>query len=252
MIYNHQLRLNLENQIISSLLNESNLYFSTVIPLKWNHFNDASNRAIYIAIVRSAEKFKEVDLNTVSQFLKESSKQDISIQDVIQKLSDSNSYKGVQYDNLAKGLLEYFACDTLTQIASGILSSNKQEIDDVSLYLQAVKSELNEVSAIDVPANKDLSVEVDEALGNIIFRMESDSDLVGLPTSIPSLDDFTAGWLEPDLVIIAATPGSGKTAFAIHSHTNLGLSNYVSSYYSYEVSVSQLLEREFALISGKK
>jgi len=248
MNYNHQLRHNLENQIISSLLNENDLYFSTLISLKTNHFKNQVNKSIYLAIQQSAEKFKEVDLNTVSQFLVETSSE-VSIQDVIRKLSDSSSYKSVQYDNLAKALLEYSACDTLTEIASGILGSNKQEIDDIPLYLQYVKEELNEVSTIDIIKAKDISEQVDEAIDDIHLRMMSDDAVIGLPTSIPCLDDFTSGWLAPDLIIVAATPGSGKTAFAIHSHLNIGIQGGVSSYYSYEVTVSQLLERQFAILS---
>jgi len=45
----------------------------------------------------------------------------------------------------------------------------------------------------------------------ILALSESEDELTGVPSGITDLDQFTGGWQNPDLVIVAARPGMGKT-----------------------------------------
>lgn len=77
------------------------------------------------------------------------------------------------------------------------------------------------------------------------------SGILGISTGIKALDDAIAGLVQPDLIIIAARPGQGKTALAlsITHHTSV-LNNHPCAWFSLEMDGVQLVRRLAAIESG--
>lgn len=73
-------------------------------------------------------------------------------------------------------------------------------------------------------------------------RYDADGELSGIPTGIESLDALTSGWQPGNLVIVAARPGMGKSAFALQAAMAAGRSLFVSL----EMTASELMERAVA------
>jgi len=70
-------------------------------------------------------------------------------------------------------------------------------------------------------------------------RYDADGTVSGVPTGIASLDDLTAGWQAGDLVIIAARPSMGKTAYALQAALAAGR----TLFFSLEMTAGRLIER---------
>ena len=64
--------------------------------------------------------------------------------------------------------------------------------------------------------------------------------LIGIPTGYPSLDSMLAGWQRSDLIIIAARPSMGKTAFALGSALAAANEGYRVGVLSIEMSCRQV------------
>jgi replicative DNA helicase len=73
-----------------------------------------------------------------------------------------------------------------------------------------------------------------------------DEDITGVPSGFPSLDKLTYGWQPTDLIILAARPSVGKTAFALNLARSAALSAkkpYPVAFFSLEMSAGQLVQR---------
>lgn len=64
---------------------------------------------------------------------------------------------------------------------------------------------------------------IDEALKKIEQAANRADGLSGLPTGFYDLDKMTSGWQATDLIIVAARPAMGKTAFALSMIKNMGV-----------------------------
>src|SRR3954470_12231899 len=88
------------------------------------------------------------------------------------------------------------------------------------------------------------------ALAQAIQRIEDlrhkNEDITGVPTGFPTLDRITYGWQSTDLIILAARPSVGKTAFALNLARNAALhptKPTAVGFFSLEMSAAQLVQR---------
>lgn len=88
------------------------------------------------------------------------------------------------------------------------------------------------------------------AMKGLLQRAEAEGDLTGLPTGYETLDELTGGWQPADLVIVAARPSVGKTAFALQSALTPVAAGTPVLFFSLEMSGEQLSDRATAHIGG--
>ncbi len=95
-----------------------------------------------------------------------------------------------------------------------------------------------------------LSVAVERALQRVVRAREDGGDLLGISSGFPTLDRVTLGWQAPDLIVIAARPSMGKTAFALDA-AKAGARAAVKVFIaSLEMSTEQLAMRLLSSESG--
>lgn len=250
MIYDPSARDALEEQILSSLINYSYLFFNKKHPLKEEHFNGEIHRSIYKAIELSANKFGKVDLTTVTQTISDISSNGLTSKDIITILSNSSQYSSSEFESLCDQLFEYFTCDRVLDLANEIVTFKKKDADDFKTKIANWQSQFSSVNDSFTENDLDMAKSILETIEIIKKRMNSQDSLSGLDTSIPALNDFTSGWMQPDLIILAGRPGMGKSAVAIQTVLNLALRNIPAVFYSYEMPQSQVLLRSSANLTG--
>ncbi|WP_232698029.1 replicative DNA helicase [Brevibacillus daliensis] len=83
-----------------------------------------------------------------------------------------------------------------------------------------------------------------ETYERIEFLSQRKGDVTGIPSGYPDLDKMTAGFQRSDLIILAARPSVGKTAFALNVAQNVAArANETVAIFSLEMSASQLVQR---------
>ena len=73
--------------------------------------------------------------------------------------------------------------------------------------------------------------------------------VTGLPTGLADLDRMTSGLQKGELVVVAARPGVGKTAFALHMARSAAMAGYAVAVYSLEMQGERLADRWLTAVS---
>jgi replicative DNA helicase len=83
-----------------------------------------------------------------------------------------------------------------------------------------------------------------ETVQKIIETSKSKSPFSGISSGYEKLDKITSGWQPSDLIIVAARPSMGKTAFVLSMAANMAIRRNISvAIFSLEMSCSQIIER---------
>lgn len=121
-------------------------------------------------------------------------------------------------------VLQKFIQRELIRISGEIIGDAYEDSIDVFDMLDEAESKLFEITNNHLRKNFD---DIDTVLVKTIQRIEDmrnrQDDITGVPTGFASLDRVTYGWQSTDLIILAARPSVGKTAFALNLARNAAL-----------------------------
>ncbi|MCQ2519673.1 MAG: replicative DNA helicase [Lachnospiraceae bacterium] len=140
----------------------------------------------------------------------------------------------------------------LIQVTEGVANTCYSEKEPLDSILESTEKEVFKVcqkkSAGDyVP----ISVAVNNQLDKIAIAAKNKGQVTGIPTGFLDLDYRTAGLQPSDLILVAARPSMGKTAFALNIAQNVAMkAKKCMAIFSLEMSKEQLVNRMFSLQSG--
>ena len=97
---------------------------------------------------------------------------------------------------------------------------------------------------------QDIGSVITKAIGDI-ERLQQSTGLSGVPSGFPSLDRITFGWQPSDLIILAARPSVGKTAFVLNVARNAAVDHHKPvAFFSLEMPAIQLVKRMMVSETG--
>jgi replicative DNA helicase len=147
----------------------------------------------------------------------------------------------------ARIILQKFIQRELIRISGEIIGDAYEDSTDVFDLLDDAESKLFEITNNHLRKNFD---SIDTVLVKTIQRIEDlrnkNEDISGVPSGFASLDRITYGWQSTDLIVLAARPSVGKTAFALNLARSAALHPTKSTpvaIFSLEMSASQLVQR---------
>src|SRR5690606_3675564 len=156
----------------------------------------------------------------------------------------------------ARIILQKYIQRKLISISSEIIENSYDETKDVFDLLDEAESKLFEVTQGNLKkGSEDAGDLVKQALKKI-QDISNQEGMSGLETGFTKLDALTSGWQPSDLIIIAARPGMGKTAFVLSMARNIAVdAGKAVAVFSLEMSSVQwitcLISSEAALSSEK-
>lgn len=133
----------------------------------------------------------------------------------------------------------------LISTATNIITQANNGDDDVPSLLDSAERQIMDVSERRNRSGfREIKDVLNETLSDIDRLSQQSEDIIGLPTGYREFDKMTAG-LQPDnLIILAARPAVGKTAFALNIAQNVATSTDTSvAIFSLEMSAESLVNR---------
>lgn len=234
-----------EEAVLGALMLEKDAYSVISDLLKPETFYDYKHQLIFTAIQELAMKQEPIDMLTVTNQLQADG--------VIDEVGGAYYVATLTAKVGSAAHIEYHAriiakkalARQLIGFASKVEAQAFDETVDIEELMQSAEGELFQISQHNI---KKESIQIDpvikEALDKIDQAANRPEGLSGLPTGFHKLDSMTSGWQNSDLIIIAARPAMGKTAFVLSMCKNMAINyNIPVALFSLEMSNVQLVNR---------
>lgn len=237
--------VDLEEAVLGAMMVDKNGLHEAMELLSCDVFYKDQNRSIFEAISALYNKNQPIDLLTISNELKRAGKLDLAGGDyyliqLTQKISSS-----AHIDYHSRILLQKYVQRRCIATSSELIENSYNEDVDVFELLEKVYKEYGEVSdLITVGKVESFKDNVNSFLNN------SGSNKSGIPSSLTKLNKKLNGYQNSDLIILAARPGMGKTAFVLNEILECGLNGIPVAFFSLEMSTKQIIGRLLSIISG--
>lgn len=249
--------IDLEKAILGALLLESTAYSEVCMLLSPESFYQRQHQLIYQAIQDLNNANLPADMLTVTQRLREQDQLEESggaayISELSSNIVSSSHIlyhaQIVHQKKLARDMIS-FGMEVVAEAYDESL-----DIDDV---MNKAENKLTEITGINAKGSvQTITDALPVALTAIGSARNNANGLTGVSTGFSGIDRITNGWQDSDLIIIAARPSMGKTAFVLSMAKHIAIDHQVPlAFFSLEMSTNQLVKRllsNIALIDGSK
>lgn len=235
----------LEEAVLGALMIEKDAYSLVSEILRPESFYEHRHQLIYSAITDLAVNQKPVDILTVKEQLsKRGELEEVGGPFYITQLS-SKVASSAHIEYHARIIAQKSLARELITFTSNIQSKAFDETLDVDDLMQEAEGKLFEISQQNMKKDyTQINPVIDEAYKLIQKAAARTDGLSGLESGFTKLDKMTSGWQNSDLIIIAARPAMGKTAFVLSMAKNMAVNfNTPVALFSLEMSNVQLVNR---------
>lgn len=237
--------IDLEEAVLGALMLEKDALSLVIDILAPENFYPETHQEIYRAIVMLFNASEPVDMRTVVSQLRKNGKLEFigGSYYIAELTSKVSSAANVEYH--ARIVTEMAIKRELIKVASEIHHDAYEDTTDVFQLLDRTESALFEISEVNIRKNYDsMTSLMAQAIQELEEKKNHKDGLTGVPSGFTALDRVTSGWQRSDLVIIAARPGMGKTAFVVSALRNAAVDfNKAVAIFSLEMSSVQLVNR---------
>lgn len=234
-----------EQSVLGSILLQPSALISAMEFIQANDFYRRSHQLIFQVMIDLNEKNEEIDVITVANLLETSGQlEDVGGTPYLAELSNVvPTAANIEY--YAKIVEERSLLRRLIQASTDIISDTYEESEEVSNLLDNAEQKILEVSE---RKNRSGFVKISDVLRDSMEEIDqlykNDEEITGISSGYRALDLMTAGLHEDELIILAARPGVGKTAFALNIAQNIGTATDENvAIFSLEMGATQLVNR---------
>ncbi|NOR87444.1 MAG: replicative DNA helicase [Bacteroidales bacterium] len=248
--------VDLEEAVLGALLLEREALTSVIDILRPEIFYKEAHQKIFKAISILFTDTEPIDILTVTNKLKT-----LGLLDevggayyITQLTNRVGSPANIEFHT--RILAQKYILRELIRVSSVTIKEAFEDSTDVFNLLDRAEQGLFDISENNFRReSSDMKSLVMDAIKEIEKAKNSEGKLRGVPSGFTGLDRLTAGWQKSDLVVIAARPGMGKTAFALSLSRNAAVNGFPVAIFSLEMSSVQLATRLIASeteISGEQ
>ncbi|CAM1333443.1 replicative DNA helicase [Tenacibaculum aestuariivivum] len=243
--------LELEEAVLGAMMIDKKGIDEVIDILSPEAFYDKRHQEVYGAIYTLFQNSEPIDLLSVSNQLKKDGKLDVAGGDffligLTQKVASS-----AHIEFHSRIILEKYIQRRLITISSEIIENAYNETVDVFDLLDDAEGKLFEVTQGNLKKGAERADSLVQQSITKIQEISGKEGMSGLATGFTKLDALTSGWQPSDLIIIAARPGMGKTAFVISMAKNMAIDfGHGVAVFSLEMSSVQLITRMISSETG--
>lgn len=233
-----------EEAVLGAILVNPSVITKVVEFITAESFYKPAHKYIYEAMLQLFNQNERIDIVSVSDVLNFNSKLEI--------IGGRAFINDLSYKTITTSNIEYYAKIVQEKSVKRSLINAGSEIVSLGYDLNPTDDSLNTAEKLifeiaSKKATKDMSHVKDLVLTSyekIEYRYNHRDEMTGTPTGFYELDEMTSGLQKSDLIILAARPSMGKTAFALNIAQNVAIKAKVPvAIFSLEMSKEQLVQR---------
>ncbi len=240
-----------ERSLLGAVLTEQSVMLDVLEILKPDDFYRQDHSMIFTAMVRLFNMSKPIDIITVTEELTSmgeitkagGAQYIISLTDDVQIASNALQYAEIIADKAVQR--------RLIKAGSDIVKEAYSPEGDIGMLLEEAERKIFDVSQ---RRNTKSYISISDVLPAVyeeISELSQGKDPFGIPTGFKELDNILYGLHSPDLVVVAARPGMGKTAFMLNIAQYAAVrKNFPVAVFNLEMSNEQLVKRLISSEAG--
>lgn len=237
--------LELEQSVIGALMIEKDAFATVADLLRPESFYSDQHRHIFEAIRSLSTKDAPIDVLSVTEELRTMGNLELAggvvyLSELTQRVA---SAAHLRYH--AQIVAQKATARDLIGLACQIEEKGYDETQDVDELMQEAEAGVFEISQRSQKRDvTHIFPVITEAFERMHKASQNEGNISGIPSGFTELDKITSGWQKSDLVIIAARPAMGKTAFVLSMAKNIAVDfNIPVAIFSLEMSNVQLVNR---------
>lgn len=234
-----------EQSVLGSILLDPDAIVSVMEFLMPEDFYRVNHQVIFTAMIELNNESAPIDVLTVSERLNQNKQLEnaggqLYLLELAEKVPTAAN---VEY--YSKIVSEKSTLRKLIRTSTDIAKDAYGETDELAVVLDRAERSILEVSE---KRNKagfvDITTVLNEAYLSLEERMKNTGEITGIPTGYMDLDRMTSGLHSDELIILAARPSVGKTAFVLNIAKNVATkSNETVAIFSLEMGAESLVNR---------
>ena len=237
--------VDVEEAVLGAMMIEPNCVPDVLERLTAECFYKEANRKIFSAISALSKDHEPVDIFTVAEALKRTGDLEAVGGPYYLSLLSSKVGAAAHVEYHVNILLQKHTQRELITISAEVQRDSFDDSIPVEDLLNNAQQKLFELAERNM---KRETLPVQDVLKDTVAEIEANQDrtdgLSGVPSGFTGIDKVTLGWQESDLVIIAARPSMGKTAFVLTMARNMAVDHHIPvAFFSLEMSSKQLVKR---------
>jgi replicative DNA helicase len=237
--------VDLEEAVLGALMLEQDALNAVIDILKPDFFYKEQHQKIYSSICRLFANSHPVDILTVTNELKTQGELEFvgGAYYITQLTNRVASAANIEFHS--RIISQKYIQRELIKIASEIEHDAYEDTTDVLELLDRTESSLLSIGEKNFRSDySDMQSIIRDAIKEIEAIKEHEHGLSGVPSGFTKLDRLTSGWQKANLIILAARPSMGKTAFALTMARNIAVDFKKSvAFFSLEMSAVELVMR---------
>lgn len=242
----------LEMLVLGAVLLEKHALNTVMEIINEDTFYDDKNRAIFKACKDLFSSGQPVDIITVAEKLRQEGQLDFVGGSfyVAGLTARVGSSANVEYH--ARLLQEKFIKRDLIRISGQVIEKAFDDSTDAFEVFGLAQEELMGIIEKSVKRGvQNIDSVLHQVVKDIYAATQREDGVTGVHSGYHSLDSVTGGWQPSDMIVIAARPGVGKTAFALNLVRNAAVRfGYSVAVFSLEMSNTQLVQRLLSMETG--
>jgi replicative DNA helicase len=234
-----------EQAVLASMMLDRDAAYEVITILKPEDFYRESHGILFKSIIQLVEQGDPVDLITITEKLRQEGNLEkvggvSNIAEIANAIGSSASILHYAQIVAEKALLR-----NLIRTTTNIANRSYEPGEEPDSLLDDAERMILEISQKKTRDNLEpIANVIEDAIERLEYLYKKKSDLTGLTSGFKSLDRFTSGWQNSDLIIIAARPAMGKTSFCLNIAENAAIKGKVPvAIFSLEMSKEQLVQR---------
>jgi replicative DNA helicase len=236
--------IELESAVLGGVIKEKDALTSVIDILKADSFISEKHEAIYQAILLLFGKSEPVDLLTVTNQLRSTGELEfVGGASYLARITAKTIASHIEQD--ARIIVQYAIRRNIIKIMGDVINNAYEDTTDVFNLMDSTEQSLRDVQEGNLNKNiPELSLVVQKTILELKNKADQDLGSTSVPSGFPTLDRLTGGWHNTELIIIAARPGMGKTAFVVSALRNAAIDFKMPvALFSLEMSSPQVMLR---------